>query len=325
MWRLKRWLYRGLTVLRWLLFPVLMIALLLGMCVPAAADGYFSYSGNLYDLPDFSYITGDDVLSGTLTDGTYTWGIPSNQLSQAVGWNIPFSFSCSPGDQFSMSTQFYGWSWIGFNIMDVYLVTADGKYHLIDTFSNTVDGATSGGNFFNFFVDINKALSFGGSVTEIRFDLFISHFTSAIFNVLNNPFTLRCGDPNSPNAPAYSSPEGGSVSDLGSAESSLMNGAQDGIDKAGESFSGLDNNLAGYMNGLLMCSKIMGAAIVKLPWLGTVIEISLALGLFAALLGLGAALIGASDRRAAASARSDRAWERTQSRYGPRFIRRRHK
>ena len=323
MWRFKRWLYRGLTVLRWLLFPVLILALLLGMCMPAAADGYFSYSGKLYDLQDFNVVSGDVDLTATL-DGSYVWTLPSNQLSQAVMWNIPFSFSCAAGDRLRINTNFYGWSWIGFSTLDVYLVTTDGQYISVGSFSNA-KGTTSGGDFFQFFVDVDHTLASGGSIAKLRFNLYISRFDSTTFNIVNADFSLSCGSSGSPEAPAYSAPDGGSVSDLGSAEDSLTNSAQDGIDKAGEAFAGVDNNLSGYLNGLLMCSRIMGAAMIKLPWLGSVIEISLALGLFASLLGLAAALIGASDRRAAAQARSDRSWKQTQDRYGPRFLRRRHK
>lgn len=323
MWRFKRWLYRGLTVLRWLLFPVLILALLLGMCMPAAADGYYSYSGKLYDLQRFNIVTGDVELTATL-DGSYVWTLPSNQLSTAVGWDIPFNFTASAGDRLRITTNFYGWSWIGFSYMDVYAVTSEKKYILLGTFDNA-KGSTSGGDFFQFFVDVDKTLTAAGSFVELEFTMFISRFDATTFNVVNADFSLSCGNPSSPESPAYPPPDGGSVSDLGAAESSLTDSAQDGIDKAGAAFAGVDNNLSGYLNGLLMCSRIMGAAMTKLPWLGSVIEISLALGLFASLLGLAAALIGASDRRAAAQARSDKSWKQTQSRYGPRFFRRRHK
>lgn len=322
MWRFKRWLYRGLTVLRWLLFPVLIISFLLGMCIPAAAEGS-SYAGKLYDLQSFDTITGDVPLHATL-DGSYVWTLPSNQLSTAVAWDIPFSFTASAGDRLRINTNFYGWSWIGFSHMDVYIVTSDKQYIMVGTFDNS-KGTTSGGDFFQFFIGVDKTLTAAGSIVALRFTMFISRFDATTFNVVNADFSLSCGNPSSPESPAYSAPDGGTVSDLGVAESSLTDSAQDGIDKAGEAFAGVDNNLSGYLNGLLMCSRIMGAAMTKLPWLGSVIEISLALGLFASLLGLAAALIGASDRRAAAQARSERSWKQTQDRYGPRFFRRRHK
>jgi hypothetical protein len=332
MWRLKRWLYRGLTVLRWLLFPVLMISLLLCMCVPAAADGYFSYSSTLYDS-GFNTLVGDSPLSFSLSsDGVYVWSIPSNQLSRAVALEVPFSFTVTSGDYLRLQTTFNGWSHSGFYYVDIYAVTDTKEYVSLGTVHNSYSPSKNSAYLFG--VDINKKMSAGGSVVQLRFAFYMvdyslstgtDYFSAGNFILQNQPFAVSCGDPNSPNAPAYNKPDGGSVSDLGSAEDSLVSGAQDGIDKAGEAFSSVDTNLAAYINGLLMCSKIMGAAMTKMPWLGTVIEISLALGLFASLLGLAAALIGASDRRAASSARSDQSWKQTQARYGPRFIRRRHK
>lgn len=321
MWRLKRWLYRGLTVLRWLLFPVLMISLLLGMCVSAAADGYFSYSSTLYDTGTTT-LTGDGNLSFSQSDGTYAWSIPSNQVFRVLDLEVPVSFFVTSGDYLRLQTTLHGWSHSGFSSVDV-LAVADGIFISLGTVNNQYSVAVNSGYLFP--VDINKQMSAGGSIVSIVFRYHIAYFSAGNITLVNQPFSVSCGDPNSPNAPAYNKPDGGSVSDLGSAEDSLVSGSQAGIDKAGEAFSSVDTNLAGYINGLLMCSKIMGAAMTKMPWLGTVIEISLALGLFASLLGLAAALIGASDRRAAASARSDQSWKKTQARYGPRFIRRRHK
>lgn len=321
MWRLKRWLSRSLTVLRWLLFPVLMVALLLGMCVPAAADGYFSYSSTLYDTGTTT-LSGDGNLPFTQSDGTYAWSIPSNQISRVLDLEVPVSFFVTSGDYLRLQTTLHGWSHSGFSSVDV-LAVADGTFIFLGTVNNQYSVAVNSGYLFP--VDINKQMSAGGSIVSIVFRYHIAYFSAGNITLVNQPFAVSCGDPNSPNAPAYIKPDGGSVSDLGSAEDSLVSGSQAGIDKAGEAFSSVDTNLAAYINGLLMCSKIMGVAMSKMPWLGTVIEISLALGLFASLLGLAAALIGASDRRAAASARSDQSWKQTQARYGPRFIRRRHK
>lgn len=293
MWRLKRWLSRSLTVLRWLLFPVLMISLLLGMCVPAAADGYFSYSSTLYDTGTTT-LSGDGNLSFTQSDGTYAWSIPSNQVSRVLDLEVPVSFFVTSGDYLRLQTTLHGWSHSGFSAVDI-LAVANGEFISLGTVNNQYSVAVNSGYLFP--VDINKQMSAGGSVVSIVFRYHIAYFSAGNITLVNQPFAVSCGDPNSPNAPAYNKPDGGSVSDLGSAEDSLVSGAQDGIDKAGEAFSSVDTNLAGYINGLLMCSKIMGAAMTKMPWLGTVIEISLALGLFASLLGLGAAIIGASNRR----------------------------
>lgn len=321
MWSLKRWLFRCLTVLRWLLFPVLMISLLLGMCVSAAADGYLSYSSSLYDTGTITLI-GDGNLSFSNSDGTYAWSIPSNQVSRVLDLEVPVSFSVTSGDYLRLQTTLHGWSHSGFSSVDV-LVVADGLFISLGTVNNQYSVAVNSGYLFP--VDINKQMSAGGSIVSIVFRFHIAYFSAGNITLVNQPFAVSCGDPNSPNAPAYNKPDGGSVSDLGSAEDALVGGTQDGIDTAGDAFSSVDTNLAAYINGLLMCSKIMGAAMTKMPWLGTVIEISLALGLFASLLGLAAALIGASDRRAAASARSEHSWKQSQARYGPRFIRRRHK
>lgn len=328
MWRFKRWLYRGLTVLRWLLFPVLILALLIGMCIPAAADGYYSYSGKLYGLQDINVLQSDAALTGTLTnpysEGAWLWNLSSSAVSRYLEWVIPFSFSAKSGDVLKINTSFEGWSHTGFDTMTVKISTSDGVLTQVGSFSNASGSAAD--SYYRFPIDLNYTFSSDCTINTIVFSAHISVVNGGTINLMNTDFSLISGSSSSPEYPSYTPPsDGGSVSDLGAAESSLTDSAQDGIDKAGAAFAGVDNNLSGYLNGLLMCSRIMGAAMTKLPWLGSVIEISLALGLFASLLGLAAALIGASDRRAAAQARSERSWKQTQARYGPRFFRRRHK
>lgn len=327
MWRLKRWLHRGLTVLRWLLFPVLAISLLLGMCVPAAAAGTWgSYERDIYDIPGFSDL---NKVSARLdypgSEGHYLWPQDSS-MPEMVSWVLDLSFTLNPDDHFRLSTILEIWSNRKVSALSIALCN-DMSYYLIETM---FPSDSTGNSWVTFNIDIDYLVAnYTWQISYIQIDLLFADTISGSLVLWDHPFKMGYGDPNSPEYPSFAPPSGGAVSDLDAAESSLTAGAQDGIDKAGEAFAGVDNNLAGYMNGLLLCSKIMGSAIVRMPWLGTVIEISLALGLFASLLGLAAALIGASERRAAAvdrkKASAAKEWERTQSRYGPRFFRRRHK
>ena len=285
---------------------MLAVSLLLGMCVPAAAAGTWgSYERDIYDIPGFSVFNNVPArLDYPGMEGVYFWVVSSSTPSM-VSWVLNIPFVLNPGDVFRLSTVLEGWSNRSVSALSIALCN-DTSYYLVDTLTPSGGG---GDAWYTFNINIDYSVAHNWQISYIQFDFLFDSTVSGSFTLSDKSFAMGYGDTNSPDYPSFAPPSGGAVSDLGAAESSLTDSAQDGIDKAGEAFAGVDNNLAGYINGLLLCSKIMGSAIVRMPWLGTVIEISLALGLFASLLGLGAAIIGASNRRAAGSDAIDYGFE----------------
>lgn len=118
-----------------------------------------------------------------------------------------------------------------------------------------------------------------------------------VFTINNFNFHYGYGNPNSPEYPGYSKPDTGAADDLDSIENELKDQSTEGFNTANSYFSGFFDTIQPYSSGLLFVADVMNLSIDTIPFIGHLLGISLALGLFGFILGLAGSIAGAADRR----------------------------
>ena len=101
----------------------------------------------------------------------------------------------------------------------------------------------------------------------------------------------------------YTPPSGGAIDDVGSVEGEIQNSTQEGFNALTDTFKAF--SLDTFTDGLGGIAAIYNHIIPKCPWLFSLINISLGLGLFAFLLGLSLHTVSAFNNRDKGSARHD--------------------
>lgn len=138
----------------------------------------------------------------------------------------------------------------------------------------------------------------------LEFDVDIHIFSELQFDIPLTNFDLFFGSGVSPNYPIYpSAPGGDSVSGLGSAEHELIGTQQQGIN-TGLSVMGDTSSVLSDLNASLQLgaftTQLSGILdrVVSIPGIDALVQVSLALGLFASLMALSASIVSAADRKA---------------------------
>lgn len=111
-------------------------------------------------------------------------------------------------------------------------------------------------------------------------------------------FTVKFGVGKSPDYPIYPAPDSGNMGSLDSTESQLQDSASAGLNESAELFGSLSTNLNGFGSSIMRVTRLMISLGDKIPYLKLIVNISLALGLFASLLGLAGSIVSAADRKA---------------------------
>lgn len=135
-------------------------------------------------------------------------------------------------------------------------------------------------------------LTMTADYTNVRIGLLFQIEATAdnIFSMNNKSCHFSFGDPNSPNSPTYTPPDDTGVDNYTDLEGDVLNSAQGGIDGA----SGIFNNFAldDFTTSMLGVVTIFNRMLPKMPWLQSLINTSLALGLFAFLVGMAQVAVG---------------------------------
>lgn len=118
-------------------------------------------------------------------------------------------------------------------------------------------------------------------------------------------FTINYGSGVSPNYPIYpDAPGGNEVNDYASKEQQLVDSQQQGLSQGANSISNTNSFLSSLNTDLKLMSFVpvlsgMLDRLATIPGVMPIVQISLALGLFASLLGMAGAIVSAADRKAA--------------------------
>lgn len=123
-----------------------------------------------------------------------------------------------------------------------------------------------------------------------------------ILNVEATTARLFYGSGTSPNNPIYPPADGGNVGNLDSAEQELIGSQQQGLDNTGAVIGNAENvildlNTDLHLGAFVQALNPILDKIVTISGFDALVNMSLALGIFASLLSLSASIIGASDRK----------------------------
>lgn len=131
--------------------------------------------------------------------------------------------------------------------------------------------------------------------------------TEATFSMNTNPeFTVSFGNPNSPSRPSYSSPDMEQVNIVDGLEKELLANTSDGRNL----FSSVLGSTEGYLGNLVssfsVVSQITNVAHEELPWINSVVNLSLTIGLCAFVLNLGVVVLTRIGSKSDSDSRSER-------------------
>ena len=98
-------------------------------------------------------------------------------------------------------------------------------------------------------------------------------------------------------APNYVKPDGGKLEEMEDIEDELGTNAEEGFDAINGNVDNFVSNITGFVAGLQFMSTVMHLLIVRVPFAGSLVYISLGLGMFGLICGLAGAIISANDRK----------------------------
>ncbi|MBQ2024860.1 MAG: hypothetical protein II215_00115 [Paludibacteraceae bacterium] len=132
-----------------------------------------------------------------------------------------------------------------------------------------------------------------------------------ILYIDDNDGKVYFGGGSSPNNPIYPPADGGNVGNLDNAEQELIGSQQQGLDNTGTVIGNAENVILDLNTDLQLGSFVMALnpildKITTIAGIDALVNMSLALGLFASLLSLSASIIGAGDKRASTQRKKDK-------------------
>lgn len=200
-----------------------------------------------------------------------------------------------------------------FTIRPVYNTTPDGVTSFSSVYASTdpIDiyiSETSKGYFDYPTMYFNDTGYFDGGVltpvylcVEFVFST-AEHLDITILNIEAITSRLFYGSGTSPNNPIYPPADGGNVGNLDSAEQELINSQLQGLDNTSTVIGNADNIMVDLNTDLQLGAFVQALnpildKITTISGFDALVNMSLALGIFASLLSLSASIIGAGDRR----------------------------
>lgn len=251
-------------------------------------------SGALYTFDWFSSNQG--IVSFWL--GTSKFGVERYQTSDVI-WIDPglFNLRVIVGEYISFSNYRFSLRPVydDYTVGPVIASTDIQSLHLSGV-SNGMNSVVVNYPRMNFV--INDSVSAIGLVLCLDVSGSSMNSTNQIIGIFEDVFTLHYANGSDPNLPSYAPPNSGNTGSLDSTESQLQNNASAGLNQTDEIFSSVSTNINGFATSFLRIARLMTRLGDKVPYLNIVVQLSLALGLFASLLGLAGSIVSAADRKA---------------------------
>ena len=243
-----------------------------------------------------------DLEVSSQTSSSTTWIVPAiSEYNSRIYFftDFPVSFNVSDGDIVFIDSFLLKWYIGGANNFIYRYRVCMGDFAVQpEYFTQWYNAPYSSGNSTlsvqvpDITIDITSDVTIGSFFIEFQ----MYHPIEGSFSLYNFSTRVGYGNPSSPEAPGYTKPDGGAIDDYHDLEQGVLNDTESGMNAANSIFGGFVDNIFGFVSGLLFVSELMGLFIVKVPVVGLLIQISLALGLFAVLVGLSGSIIGAKER-----------------------------
>lgn len=300
-----------------LLSVIFLLVLLFVFAIPvsAAGDSWRTYSKSLSSFGDVDNLYWSDRSSdyfASTAPGSLRFNTHNSSFSSlCLKLSLSDPVSVQPGESVRVSYSGSGYSHSSITYVTIHLVDT-GNYltsPLVSTIYAVYPVTQASGGSFTFSIDYLYTADASYNFDRIYLDFTVTNKVAGGYFQLNDEhISIGYGNASDPNAPAFASPNNSGIDQYQSYEDDVNNKISGGLKNAGNLMDGLPSDLTNFASGLMFFSSIYTRLISNVPELNTVLNISLALGIFALLVGLAVPAIrhaSRSDSQRSSSSDSD--------------------
>lgn len=253
-----------------------------------------------------------EIIQGVENNSSYDFAIPSafNGTLVVAARFVEASFSVVPGNVVVVDP-FYSGGWLGGSNNKIIGYCWSVFDYSDNEWSTTLLGTSdmyevnyTGGKGYTIDLPATEVkINYGSDNAVVALEIFMERSSAANFSMNNATVTFGYGSPSSPDYPSYVAPDDGNMGALEDTEDQLLQGSEQGLNNATETFTNFGSTIMQFEQGMVLISQMMTRLTGNIPLVGAIVTISMSLGIFASLLGLAGAIVSAADRKASAEAR----------------------